>query len=199
MTVLSLAGLTAGPLSPFGAALAFLGTLAGLGVGHLFGDTILQSDTAAQGKGYPSDDRLAAGAHPWTGWGHCLAHVGSYLAAQAVMVAIVAQVVPMTWPGLAAALAVSGSTHAVIDRRWPVRWVIARKRCTGWADAHFWIDQAMHWVCLLVAAVLAARISTGTGAAIVAAAGLLLIGDALRYEARHARGVTATTAPTDRL
>ncbi|WP_430787063.1 DUF3307 domain-containing protein [Actinoplanes sp. G11-F43] len=198
MTVLSLTGLTDGPLSQVGVALAFLGALAALGVGHLAGDTILQSDTAAQGKGYPSDDRLAAGVHPWTGWGHCLAHCGSYLAAQAVMVAIVAQVVPMTWPGLAAALALSGCTHAVIDRRWPVRWVIARKRCTGWADSHFWIDQAMHWVCLLVAAVLAARVSTGTGAALAAAAGLVLIGDALRYEARHARGVTAGAAPTDR-
>jgi hypothetical protein len=199
MTVLSLAGLTPGPLSQVGAALAFLGALAGLGIGHLFGDTILQSDTAAQGKGYPTDDRLAAGVHPWTGWGHCLAHCGSYLAAQAVMVAIVAQVVPMTWPGLAAALAVSGSTHAVIDRRWPVRWVIARKQCAGWADAHFWIDQAMHWVCLLVAAVLAARVSTAFDAALAAIGGLLLIGDALRYEARHARGITSATAPTDRL
>lgn len=196
---MSLADLTTGPLPPVDTALAFLGTLAGLGVGHLAGDTILQSDTAAQGKGYPGDDRLAAGTHPWNGWGHCLAHIGSYLAAQAVMTLIVALVVPMTWPGLAAALAVSGSTHAVIDRRWPVRWVIARKQCTAWADAHFWIDMAMHACCLLVAAVLAARVHTGTGAALAATAGLLLIGAALRYEARHARGITAAAAPTDRL
>lgn len=179
--------------------LAFLGSLAGLGVGHLLGDIVLQSDAEASGKGYPSNDRLAAGVHPWTGWAACLRHVASYLAAQYLALMVVLLVIPVPLPGIAAALAISGSTHAVIDRRWLVQRVLARKGCTTWPQAGFWIDQSLHWAAMLLAAVVAARIDTFTGAAGVTAAGLLLIADALRIERRHRRGVISRPSPTDRL
>jgi hypothetical protein len=181
-----------------GTALAFLGTLVGLGVGHLFGDIVLQSDADAAGKGYPSNDRLAAGTHPWTGWSSCLRHCASYLAAQAGALMIVLLVIPVTLPGIAAALALSGSTHAVIDRRWLVQRIVARKGCSTWPQASFWVDQALHWAAMLLAAVVAARITTVTGAAGVTAAGLLLIADALCVERRHRRRVLSRPAPSDR-
>lgn len=196
---MDLAVSTTGSLAEVGTALAFFGLLTGLGFGHLLGDVILQTEAQAQGKGLAADDRLAAGVHPWHGWTQNLRHCSSYLAAQVCTSLIVAQVVPLTWPGLATALSVSGSTHAVIDRRWPVRWIVARKRCTGWNEVHFWTDQSLHAACLLVAAALAARVTTCLGAALTTGAGLLLIAVALRYEARHARGVAASPAPTDRL
>lgn len=179
-------------------ALAFLGCLAALGVAHLPGDIVAQSNTDAAAKAYPGDDRLAAGVHPFTGWGHCLRHTASYLACQAVALALVLLVVPIPLPGILAALAVSGTTHAVIDRRWPVNRIIAAKGCTSWPLAGFWIDQALHGAAMFGAALIAARITTVTAAAVVAGAGVLLIGGALHVEHRHARGVTAGPAPTDR-
>lgn len=180
-------------------ALAFVGMLAGLGLGHLPGDILLQTNTDATGKGHPSTDRLAAGVHPWTGWLKCLRHCGLYLACQAVVLLLVWQVVPLPLPGILAALAISGSTHAVIDRRWLVQRILAAKGCTGWREAALWTDQAMHWTAIGLAAVIAARTTTFTRAAVVVGAGLLLIAYALHVEHRHARGVAAGPAPTDRL
>lgn len=180
-------------------ALAFVGVLAGLGLGHLPGDILLQTNTDATGKSYPSSDRLAAGVHPWTGWPQCLSHTLSYLGCQAVTILLVWQVIPLPLPGILAALAISGSTHAVIDRRWLVQRILAAKGCTGWRDAALWTDQALHWTAIGLAAVVAARTTTVTTAAVVAGAGLLFIGYALHVEHRHARGVAAGPAPTDRL
>jgi hypothetical protein len=180
-------------------ALAFLGVLAGLGIGHLPGDILIQSHADATGKGYPSADRLAAGVHPWTGWPRCLRHTLSYLGCQAVTILLVWQVIPLPLPGILAALAISGSTHAVVDRRWLVQRILTAKGCTGWREAGFWTDQALHWTAIGLAAVVAARTTTFTWAAMVVGAGLLLIAYALHVEHRHARGVAAGPAPTDRL
>jgi len=181
-----------------GAALAFLATLAALGCGHLPGDIVLQSNRDALGKAFPGNDRLARGVHPWTGWTPCLRHCASYLGCQAVALALVLPVVPIPLPGVVAALAVSGATHAVIDRRWIVQRIIAAKGCTGWREAPLWVDQALHWAAMFVAALIAARTTTWTKTAVVAGAGLLLIVYALHIEHRHARGVAAGPAPTDR-
>lgn len=43
--------------------------------GHQLGDHPVQPDAVAAAKGQPTDDRLAAGVHPWTGWSACLNHV----------------------------------------------------------------------------------------------------------------------------
>jgi hypothetical protein len=195
---MTLGSFFAPPVYELSTALQFLGSLAGLGVSHLLGDIVLQSDAQAVGKAFPGNDRLHAGAHPWTGWSACLSHVFSYLAVQAAGLGFVLLFIPIPLPGIIAALALSGSTHAVIDRRWVVRRIIAAKRCT-WRDAPFWVDQALHGGCLFLAAGLAARVDSFTKAALVVAAGLLLIGNALYVERLHARGVAIGHAPTDRL
>jgi hypothetical protein len=180
-------------------ALAFLGTLAALGAGHLPGDIAAQTNTDAIGKALPSNDRLATGAHPWTGWGHCARHTLTYLACQAVAVALVLLVIDIPLPGVFAALAFSGATHAVIDRRWLVVRLLAAKGCHSWREAPFWVDQSLHWTAMFLAALIAARTLTFDKTALVAGFGVLLIAYALFAEHRHARGVTAGPAPTDRL
>jgi hypothetical protein len=172
---------------------------AALLTGHMLGDHPVQSDAIAAGKGHPTDDQLAAGVHPWTGWSHCLAHVSSYLACQAAAFLLLALVAPLTRPGLAAALAVSGTTHAVIDRRWIVRKIVAIHGETSWSEFRYHVDQSLHYAAMLLAAVAAARATTTTVAVIVAGAGTALIAAALIAEHRHGRAVTGRPAPTDHL
>ncbi len=168
--------------------------------GHMLGDHPVQSDTDAAGKGHPTDDLLAAGAHPWTGWIHCLRHCLSYLACQGVALLLIGLVAPLSFPGFLAALVISGSTHAVIDRRWIVRKVLAAKGgCPGWRDAAYWTDQSIHYFAMYLAAIAAAVITTTTGVAVVAMLGASLIVGCLIAE--HLRGIALATrpAPTDRL
>lgn len=170
-----------------------------LSAGHWIGDHPMQPDTAAAGKGQPTDDRLTAGAHPWTGWSHLTRHLSTYLLAQAVALALIAPVAPLTLPGAVAALAVSGSTHAVIDRRWIVRAIIRAKGCHGWADAPYLIDQALHHGAMFLAAITAALVTTTAGAAVVLVLGGALIAAGLTAE--HLRGTALAAGPTatDRL
>lgn len=168
--------------------------------GHMLGDHPVQSDTDAQAKGTPTDDRLAAGVHPWTGWGHVLRHCSTYVLTQAVALALAALVAPLSWPGALAALTISGSTHAVIDRRWIVRAVIAAKGgCPGWRDAAYWTDQSMHFAAMYLAAIAAAVVTTATGAALVALLGAALIAGCLIAEHLRGGALVAGRAPTDRL
>lgn len=154
--------------------------------GHQIGDHAIQTNAAVAAKGAPDADRLAAGVHPWTGWGACLRHVASYTLVQAVALALVRVVAPLDLPGVLAALAVSAGTHAVIDRRWPVRLLIRLKGCQDWRDAPYLIDQSLHTGALLVAAVCAAAVTTGAGAVVVAAGVAALLGAALVAERRFA-------------
>lgn len=187
------------PTYSLGTALTFLGALAALGGGHLPGDIAVQTNTDATSKAFPGNDRLAGGVHPWTGWGHCLRHTLTYLTCQAVAIGLVLLVIAIPLPGMLAALAFSGATHAVIDRRWLVARLLAAKGCTSWRDAPFWTDQALHWSAIFLAALIAARTFTFHQAALVAGFSVLLIAYALFVEHRHARGVAAGPAPTDRL
>ena len=167
--------------------------------GHQFGDYPLQSDTDAQTKGHPVDDLLAIGV-PWhTGLTSVARHVGSYLACQGLALALVAMVAPLTWPGAWTALMISGATHAVIDRRWIVRAIIARKGgCAHWPGAAAAIDQALHFGAMFLAAVAAARITTVTGAVFATAVCVALIVWALLWERRHARILVDRIVPAVR-
>lgn len=91
-------------------------------------------------------------------------HVGGYVSTQAVALAAAQLATGMRLrPGrLAAALAVSGATHWLIDRRWPVRKLA---ELTGSADFYtlggplgggYHMDQALHHACEAVAALVAA-------------------------------------------
>ncbi|GAB1646891.1 DUF3307 domain-containing protein [Krasilnikovia sp. MM14-A1259] len=166
---------------------------AGLLTGHMIGDHPMQPNAIAAGKGRPADERLAAGVHPWTGWIHCLAHVSTYLACQAAAMVLLALVVPLTRPGFVAALAVSGATHAVIDRRWIVRKVVALHGGTSWSEFNYHVDQSLHYAAMLLAAVAAARATTGLSAAVVTAAAAALIPAALAVERHQGRRAAART------
>ncbi|WP_345510733.1 DUF3307 domain-containing protein [Phytohabitans houttuyneae] len=160
-----------------GAAVA-AATFVALYAGHQVGDHVIQSHAQASAKGAPT----GAGAHPWTGWPACLRHVASYGLVQAAALGLVCLVAPLRWGGVVAALAVSTGTHAVIDRRWPVRLIIRAKGCQDWPEAPYLIDQSLHAGALLVAAVAAAAVTGPVTAAAVAAGAVGLVGAALAVE-----------------
>lgn len=165
-------------------------TFAALFAGHHLGDHPLQSPGAVAGKSAPARAELALGAHPWRGWSWCARHVAVYTAVQAACLALVALVAPLTLPGALAALAVSAATHAVIDRRWLVRWFLAAKRAGDWAEGPYLVDQSLHIAMLLLAAVAAAAVSATPALALVLVASAGLVVAALVVERRRARAAT---------
>ncbi|MER5465529.1 hypothetical protein ABT010_33545 [Streptomyces sp. NPDC002668] len=81
----------------------------------------------------------------------------------AVMLTAVWAVLPlqMSWSGLVAGLAVSVVTHALFDRRWPVRWLLEHFGSKGFAELKaagmngmYLTDQALHQTALLASALL---------------------------------------------
>lgn len=172
---------------------------AALFAGHQLGDHPIQADVAAQHKGHPTDDQLAAGVHPWTGWLACARHVATYTLTQALALALISLVAPLTLAGAAAALTASASTHAVIDRRWIVRLMIQVKGCQDWREAPYLIDQSLHIGVLLVAAVLAGVVTTAGGAAAAAAAGVGLVGAAVLAERVRAGRVADRASDPERM
>src|SRR5438874_1661877 len=102
-------------------------SFAALWVGHQLGEHAVQRRADAQTKATPDDWRLANGARPWAGWLACLRHIATATATQAATLALTALVAPLTWWGVASALAISASAHAVIDRQCLVRIIIQAK------------------------------------------------------------------------
>jgi hypothetical protein len=169
-------------------------TFVALYAGHQIGDHPVQPIALATGKAAPTADLLAVGAHPWTGWAACARHVATYTLTQAVALALVALVAPLSVFGALAALAASACTHAVIDRGWIVRLMVQAKGCQDWRLAPYLLEQSLHTGALLIAAVLAARVITTTGTIIVVAVGALLVGAALLAERLR---VAAVDSPVD--
>lgn len=177
-------------------------TYAALFAGHHLGDHPLQSFAAASGKSAPETAELAAGARPWRGWSWCVRHVVVYLATQTACLALASLVAPLHVTGAIAALAVSGATHAVIDRRWVVRGVLVLKRAGDWADGPYLVDQSLHLGALLIAAVLAAAVSGMTGlvaclvaSGLIVVAGLAIERQRARSAIRYAAGVGVPATP----
>lgn len=101
---------------------------------HLLGDWVVQTDHQA--------------AHKTSSWpamhGHCLTY-------HAVMAIFIAPVWP-DWRTIVL-LTVSYATHAIIDRRWPVRWLLARTGSAAFSETTLGVlaaDQALHLSILLV-------------------------------------------------
>jgi hypothetical protein len=157
-------------------------TFAALYAGHQIGDHVVQSDAVARAKVAPSSEQLAAGVPPWTGWAACLWHVASYTGTQMAAVALVFLVAPLDICGAIAALVVSASTHAVIDRRWIVQRLVRAKGCEKWREGPYLIDQSLHVGMLLVAAVMAAATDGMTWVLAVVAAAVALLAAALAAE-----------------
>ncbi|CAM5669790.1 hypothetical protein [Streptomyces atroolivaceus] len=135
-----------------------------LAVGHNLADHVFgQSDHQAASKGAPSAAEVADGASPRRDWRACLGHVAQYHLVMAVMLGLAWAVLPihMSWAGLEAGLIVSAVTHALFDRRWPVRWLLQHTGSPDFAELRaagmngmYVTDQALHQTALLVSALL---------------------------------------------
>lgn len=135
-------------------AVVFAISMGTLIAAHQFADQIIQTDTDANSKADPG----------WDGWRHLLAHVGSYHLTALVMLLVTAAVldVPVSATGVIAGLGFSAVTHAVLDRRWPVRWILEHTGSAAFAELKtplcgmYLADQALHYGCLWIAALLIA-------------------------------------------
>jgi hypothetical protein len=148
------------------AAVTFAVVLGALLVVHNVADHWLQTHHQA----------CAKGADGWTGRWACARHVATYTAATAGMVAVLAAVhlVDITPAGFVAGQVVSAVTHYWADRRKPllVLAVLVGKRDyyhfgaprpgrddnPGVGTGAYTLDQAWHWLWLLVAALLTALV-----------------------------------------
>jgi hypothetical protein len=129
--------------------IVFAAAFIALYAGHMIGDHVVQTDHQAAhkaGKGRAAVSAMAG-------------HIGGYTAAQAVALALVAGV-GMNLTAVAAGLAVSAATHAIIDRRWIVQWVLRNtgspsfaSLTSGGMNGPYLTDQALHIGCLFLAAV----------------------------------------------
>lgn len=139
-----------------------------LAVGHTLADHVLgQTDAQAAKKAAPTAEQVASGAHPHAGWGACLAHVGQYHLVLAAVFSVVWLTLPLpvSWWGLLAGFAFSAGTHAILDRRWPVRAILRRCGSPRFADLRdhglngmYLADQALHSTALMISALLITRL-----------------------------------------
>ncbi|MEV5820413.1 DUF3307 domain-containing protein [Micromonospora haikouensis] len=136
-------------------AIVFAVVAATFSAGHQVADHVFgQSDKQAAHKAAPG----------WDGWRHLLGHVVAYHLVVAVMltIAIVALDLPVTVVGIVAGLGFSAVSHAILDRRWPVRWLLIHTGSPDFADRQapicgmYLADQSLHAACLWVSALLVA-------------------------------------------
>jgi Protein of unknown function (DUF3307) len=111
--------------------------------GHLVGDWMVQSDWQATNK--------------TRSWAALAAHLAGYHLAMGLLLLI--PVLRDGWPAgkALAALTVSAATHAVIDRRWPVRALLRAAGSPGFATVEWGViavDQALHLFILAMLALL---------------------------------------------
>lgn len=110
---------------------------------HLVGDWVAQSDWQAANK--------------TRSWAALAAHLARYHLVMGLLLLI--PVLRDGWPAwkALAVLAVSAATHAVIDRRWPVRALMRAVGSPGFATLEWGViavDQALHLSILSMLAVL---------------------------------------------
>ncbi|MEV4515155.1 DUF3307 domain-containing protein [Dactylosporangium sp. NPDC049525] len=139
-------------------ATVFAAIAATLYAGHQLADHVLgQTDKQAAHKAQPG----------WSGWRHLFGHVAMYHAVLTVMVFAVVVVlhVPASPAGLITGLTVSTVTHAFLDRRWPVRWLLEHTGSTPFSrladhglNGMYLADQSLHYGCLWLAALLIAAL-----------------------------------------
>jgi hypothetical protein len=110
---------------------------------HLLGDWVAQSDWQATNK--------------TRSWAALAAHVAGYHLVMGLLLLL--PVLRDGWPAgkALAVLAVSAATHALIDRRWPVRALLRVAGSPGFATVEWGViavDQALHLSILAMLAVL---------------------------------------------
>ena len=110
---------------------------------HLVGDWVTQSDWQAANK--------------TRSWAALAAHVGRYHLLMGLLLGV--PVLRDGWPAWKAlvVLSVSAASHALIDRRWPVRALLRAVGSQGFATLEWGViavDQALHLSILAMLAVL---------------------------------------------
>ncbi|SIO86155.1 hypothetical protein [Nocardiopsis sp. JB363] len=125
---------------------------------HHAGDYLFQTDHQATHKAGVAD--RATECSEDTSWRALAAHVASYHAAQAAGLLIANRFLGLRLQPsrVVAGVAVSAATHALIDRRWPVRWWMDHTGSSGFRQAggaaH--ADQALHHLALWASALVIA-------------------------------------------
>jgi hypothetical protein len=115
---------------------------------HVFG----QNDHQASNKVKPG----------LLGWAAMAGHVFSYHTVMIVMLFVTLSVfnLPVSILGLALSILFSAVSHAFIDRRWPVRWILEKTGSANFAkmttplNGMYLGDQGLHYLCLWIAALL---------------------------------------------
>jgi hypothetical protein len=110
---------------------------------YFLGDSVLQSDWQATNK--------------TRSWAALATHVASYHLVMGLLLLL--PILRYGWPAerALAALTVSAVTHAVIDRRWPVRALLRAAGSPGFATVEWGViavDQALHLFILAMLALL---------------------------------------------
>lgn len=137
------------------AALVFAVMLATYLVAHNIADHVLgQNDYQAAHKAEKSRRGVAA----------LLGHVFQYHIIMLIMtlITVVALDIPITFLGLVLSLLFSAVTHAILDMRWPVRWILQKTGSPKFAELQtpifgmYQADQALHHAALWVSALIIA-------------------------------------------
>ncbi len=135
----------------------FAASFVALYAGHMVADHVVQTDWQAAHKAGKGVDAFVA----MTG------HIGGYTITQTACL-IAAQLVGVPFHGAAviAGVLFSAATHAFIDRRWPVQWILRRTGSANFAalassgmNGPYLTDQALHIGCLFVAALIIGGLS----------------------------------------
>jgi hypothetical protein len=119
---------------------------AALWAAHDLGDHIVQTDHQAADKA--------------TSWRAMTGHIAGYTATQIGALAAIRTLLGVrpSFRRVAAAVLFSAATHAIIDRRWPVKALLRATRSPRFAEmltpicGPYQADQALHHGCLLVSA-----------------------------------------------
>lgn len=123
------------------------------GVAHEFADHIAgQTDKIAANKVKPGK----------VGWSHIAQHVFWYHLWMIIMLLIVIAIfnLPVSIVGFISAVTFSAITHAFIDRRWPVKWLLQKTGSPAFAEmttplcGMYLADQSLHKLALWVSAIL---------------------------------------------
>jgi hypothetical protein len=120
---------------------------------HQVADHVLaQSDRIATEKVLPG----------FTGWSAIFSHVVQYHVVAMFMLIITISMfnLNVTWYGLVSSIMFSAITHAIIDRRWPVRFILEKTGSPNFAKmtsplcGMYLADQSLHYFCLWISAIL---------------------------------------------
>jgi hypothetical protein len=115
---------------------------------HVFG----QTDEQAANKAKPGR----------TGWSAILQHVGSYHVGMFIMMMTTFALFDLTPSvlGFTLFMVFSMASHALLDRRWTVRWILENTGSPNFAQmttplcGMYLADQGLHWLCLWISCLL---------------------------------------------